>query len=62
MSIKIGAYGRGLAYLLGLGSIILATMNLEAWKFFLAASLLVFFFPIFINKKRSNNKRKKRRK
>ncbi len=52
MTVKVGAWGRGLAALLGVGAILLAALDREVWWIFLLAAILVWIFPQVKNKRR----------
>lgn len=50
MTIKIGAFGYGLAAILGAGTILLATLNNPAWKVTLAVAIFIWIFSVIIRK------------
>ena len=50
MAIKIGAFGYGLAAILGAGSVVLAAMNNANWKTFLVAAIITFVLSIMLRK------------
>lgn len=50
MGIKIGAFGYGLAAILGAGTILLAALNNSAWTTTLGAAILVFIISILVRK------------
>jgi len=50
MGIKIGAWGSGLAAILGAGAVILATMNNPAWPTFLVVALVALVISILLRK------------
>ena len=50
MGIKIGAWGYGLAAILGAGAVLLAALNNDKWWYFLAAAIIVFIFSTIIRK------------
>jgi len=50
MAIKIGAFGYGLAAILGAGTILLAALNNSAWKVILVAALFVWIFSVIAKK------------
>ena len=60
MVIKIGAYGRGLSAILGVGAIILAVMENSAWKVFLAMAVIIWIAGFFLGKYTRKNKRRRR--
>lgn len=62
MKINIGAYGRGLAAILGVGAIILAIMENSAWKTFLLVAVIVWFLGFFLGQagKKSRGRKSKR--
>lgn len=50
MAIKIGAYGYGLAAILGAGAVLLAVLNNPKSSDFLFAAILVFVLSILLRK------------
>lgn len=50
MGIKIGAWGYGLAAILGAGAVLLAALNNDKWLYFLGAAVLVFLFSTILRK------------
>lgn len=50
MTIKIGAFGYGLAAILGAGAILLAALNKSNWNYFLFAAIIVFILSILLKK------------
>ena len=58
--IKIGAYGRGLAAIFGVGAIILASMENAAWKTFLVMAVIIWVAGFFLGKYARKNKRRRR--
>jgi len=52
MGIKIGAFGYGLAAILGAGSILLAAIGNEDWKTFLFFAVAVWILSIVLRKAR----------
>lgn len=60
MNIKVGAWGRGLAALLGVGAIILAALDKEAWKIFLGAAIVIWIIPVIKNWSRRPRRRRRK--
>ena len=60
MNLKASVWGRGLAALLGVGAVILAALDKEAWKIFLAVAFLVWVIPVLKNWNKSSKRRRKR--
>ena len=50
MMIKIGAFGYGLAAILGAGAVLLASLNNPNWSTFLFAAVLVFIMLLLARK------------
>mgnify|MGYP001560543668 FL=1 len=50
MAIKIGAFGYGLAAILGAGAVLLAVLNNSLWFKFLIAAIVVFIISIIARK------------
>lgn len=50
MAIKIGAFGYGLAAILGAGAVLLAALNNSLWSKFLIAAIAVFIISIIARK------------
>ncbi len=50
MIFKIGAFGYGLAAILGVGSIMLAVLGKDNWEIFLAAAIFIWIFSTIIRK------------
>ncbi len=50
MSIKISAWGTGLAAILGAGSVILAIINNPAWSTFLITAVIALIISIVLRK------------
>ena len=50
MGIKIGAFGYGLAAILGAGTILLAALNNPAWKATLVAAIFVWIISVVVRK------------
>jgi hypothetical protein len=50
MSIKIGAFGYGLAAILGAGSVLLAALNNPAWTTILWAAIIVWILSVLARK------------
>lgn len=50
MGIKIGAFGYGLAAILGAGAVLLATLKEPVWSTFLIVAVVVFVLSILLRK------------
>ena len=50
MTIKIGAFGYGLAAILGAGTILLAAISNPAWKTTLGAAIIVWLISVLVRK------------
>jgi hypothetical protein len=58
MGIKIGAWGRGLAALLGVGAIVLAALDKPMWWIFLLVAFIIWVIPVAINGGRKSRRRR----
>jgi len=50
MAVKIGAFGYGLAAILGAGAVLLAAINSPFWNTFLGAAIIIFVLSILLRK------------
>lgn len=50
MNVKIGAFGYGLAAILGTGAIILAGLNNPSWKTFLGIAVFLWIVSVILRR------------